>query len=111
MPTTTTTQVPFRTVNRVGIRYADRGGSQKPAVVLTNPAGERVRVRADLGLAVRARSPLTGQPGVSAITASLSGRPHRRPAGSGAHAPDRGHQVALRTGTVTGRTYPPRRPG
>jgi len=60
MPTTTTTQVPFRTVNRVGIRYADGGGSQKPTVVLTSPAGERVRVRADLGLAVRARSPLTG---------------------------------------------------
>jgi hypothetical protein len=74
-------------------------------------AGERVRVRADPGLAVRARSPLTGQPGVSAITASVSGRPHRRPTGSGAQAPDRGHQAALCMGTVTGRTYPPRRPG
>jgi hypothetical protein len=90
--------------------YADSGGPQKPAVVLTSPAGERVGVRANLGLAVRACSPLTGQPGVSAITGQRQWGPNRR-AGSGPHAPDSGHHAALRRGTVTGRTYPPRRPG
>jgi pimeloyl-ACP methyl ester carboxylesterase len=37
MPTTTTPQVRFRTIERVRIRYADSGSSQEPAVVLTGP--------------------------------------------------------------------------
>jgi pimeloyl-ACP methyl ester carboxylesterase len=37
MPTTTTPQVRFRTVDRVRILYADSDGSQKPGVVLTSP--------------------------------------------------------------------------
>ena len=40
--TTTTPQVQFRTVDGVGIRYADSGGSQGPAVVLTSPWPESV---------------------------------------------------------------------
>ena len=42
MPTTTTLQVRFRSINGVRIRYADSGGSQKPAVVLTSPWPESV---------------------------------------------------------------------
>jgi len=60
MPATTAPQVRFRTLDGVRIRYVGGGGSQKPAVVLARPlAGERVRVRVEPGLAVRARSPLT----------------------------------------------------
>ena len=42
MPTTTTPQVRFRTIDGVRIRYADSGSSQKPAVVLTSPWPESV---------------------------------------------------------------------
>ena len=42
MPTTTTPQVRFRTLDGVRIRYADSGSSQKPAVVLTSPWPESV---------------------------------------------------------------------
>jgi pimeloyl-ACP methyl ester carboxylesterase len=42
MPTTTTQQVRFRAIERVRIRYADSGSSQKPAVVLTGPWPEIV---------------------------------------------------------------------
>ena len=42
MPTTTTLQVRFRTIDGVRIRYADSGASQKPAVVLTSPWPESV---------------------------------------------------------------------
>jgi pimeloyl-ACP methyl ester carboxylesterase len=37
MPTATTPQVRFRTVDGVRIRYADSGGSQEPTVLLTSP--------------------------------------------------------------------------
>ena len=42
MPTTTTLQVRFRSIDGVRIRYADSGGSHKPAVVLTSPWPESV---------------------------------------------------------------------
>jgi pimeloyl-ACP methyl ester carboxylesterase len=42
MPTTTTPNVRFRTIDGVRIRYADSGGSQEPAVVLTSPWPESV---------------------------------------------------------------------
>ncbi len=42
MATTTTPQVNFRTVDGVRIRYADSGGSQEPAVLLTSPWPESV---------------------------------------------------------------------
>ncbi len=42
MPTTMTPQVRFRIVDGVRIRYADSGGSQEPAVVLTSPWPESV---------------------------------------------------------------------
>jgi len=42
MPTTTTPRVRFRTVDRVRIRYADSGSSQRPAVVLPGPWPESV---------------------------------------------------------------------
>src|SRR6516225_8403831 len=42
MATTMTSQVRFRTVDGVRIRYADSGGSQKPTVVLTSPWPESV---------------------------------------------------------------------
>src|SRR6516164_5084938 len=42
MPTTAIPQVRFRTVDGVRIRYADSGGSPKPAVVLTSPWPESV---------------------------------------------------------------------
>ena len=42
MPTTTTPQVHFRTVDGVRIRYADSGGSQEPTVLLTSPWPESV---------------------------------------------------------------------
>jgi pimeloyl-ACP methyl ester carboxylesterase len=37
MPTTTTPQIRFRTIDGVRIRYADSGSSKKPVVVLTSP--------------------------------------------------------------------------
>ena len=42
MPTTTTLQVRFRSIDGVRVRYADSGGSEKPAVVLTSPWPESV---------------------------------------------------------------------
>ncbi len=42
MPTTTTPQVRFRTIDGVRIRYADSGSSQKSTVVLTSPWPESV---------------------------------------------------------------------
>ena len=42
MPTTTTPQVRFRTIEGVRIRFADSGGTQKPTVVLTSPWPESV---------------------------------------------------------------------
>ena len=42
MATTTTPQGNFRTVDGVRIRYADSGGSQEPAVLLTSPWPESV---------------------------------------------------------------------
>ena len=42
MPATMTPQVRFRSVDGVRIRYADSGGSPKPAVVLTSPWPESV---------------------------------------------------------------------
>ena len=42
MPTTTTPQIRFRTINGVRIRYADSGGSDKPTAVLTSPWPESV---------------------------------------------------------------------
>jgi len=42
MPTTTTPQVRFRTIDGVRIRFADSGSTQKPAVVLTSPWPESV---------------------------------------------------------------------
>jgi pimeloyl-ACP methyl ester carboxylesterase len=42
MPTTTTPEVRFRTVDGVRIRYADSGGPQEPTVVLTSPWPESV---------------------------------------------------------------------
>jgi pimeloyl-ACP methyl ester carboxylesterase len=41
-PTTTSPQVQFRTVDGVRIRYADSGGSQEPALLLTSPWPESV---------------------------------------------------------------------
>jgi pimeloyl-ACP methyl ester carboxylesterase len=40
MPTTTTPQVRFRTVDGVRIRYADTGSSHKPTVLFTSPWAE-----------------------------------------------------------------------
>ncbi|HXC86085.1 MAG TPA: alpha/beta hydrolase [Trebonia sp.] len=42
MPTTTTPQIRFRTIDGVRIRYADTGSSKKPVVVLTSPWPESV---------------------------------------------------------------------
>ena len=42
MPTTTTPQIRFRTIDGVRIRYADSGSSKKPVVVLTSPWPESV---------------------------------------------------------------------
>jgi hypothetical protein len=40
--TTTISQVQFRTVDGVSIRYADSGDSQEPALLLTSPWPESV---------------------------------------------------------------------
>jgi pimeloyl-ACP methyl ester carboxylesterase len=42
MPTTTTPQVDFQTIDGVRIRYADSGGSHKTTIVLTSPWPESV---------------------------------------------------------------------
>ena len=42
MPTTTTPQVRFRSIDGVRIRYADSGGSNDPVVLLTSPWPESV---------------------------------------------------------------------
>ena len=42
MPTTTTPQTRFRTIDGVRIRYADSGSPQKPTIVLTSPWPESV---------------------------------------------------------------------
>jgi pimeloyl-ACP methyl ester carboxylesterase len=42
MPTTTTPQVQFRTVDGVRVRYADSDGSREPVVLLTSPWPESV---------------------------------------------------------------------
>ena len=42
LPTTTTPQVQFRTIDGVRIRYADSGGSQEPVVLLTSPWPESI---------------------------------------------------------------------
>ena len=42
MPTTTTMEARFRSIDGVRIRYADSGSSEKPAVVLTSPWPESV---------------------------------------------------------------------
>ena len=42
MPTTTTPQVQFRTIDGLRIRYADSGGSQEPVLLLTSPWPESV---------------------------------------------------------------------
>ena len=42
MPTTTTPEVRFRTIDGVRIRYADSDSSQSPAVILTSPWPESV---------------------------------------------------------------------
>jgi len=42
MPTTTTPQIRFRTVDGVRIRYADTGSSHRPTVLLTSPWPESV---------------------------------------------------------------------
>jgi pimeloyl-ACP methyl ester carboxylesterase len=48
MPKTTTPHVRFRTIDRVRIRYADSGSSQKPAFVLTSPWPESVYASAPI---------------------------------------------------------------
>ena len=42
MATTMTSQVHFRNVDGIRIRYADSGGSREPAVLLTSPWPESV---------------------------------------------------------------------
>src|SRR5213595_2285906 len=68
MPTTTTPQVRFRTVDRVQIRYADSGGSREPAVLLTSPWPESVHAFAPMGasLAEHARLFAVDLPGFGA---------------------------------------------
>ena len=68
MPTTTTPQVRFRTIDGVRIRYADSGGSQRPAVVLTSPWPESVYAFAPMwaSLAEHARLFAVDLPGFGA---------------------------------------------
>jgi pimeloyl-ACP methyl ester carboxylesterase len=68
MSTTTTPQVRFRTVDGVRIRYADSGGSQVPAVVLTSPWPESVYAFAPIwaSLAEHARLFAVDLPGFGA---------------------------------------------
>ena len=58
MPTTMTPQVRFRTVDGVRIRYADSGGSQEPAVVLTSPWPESVYAFAPMWATLSGRARL-----------------------------------------------------
>jgi pimeloyl-ACP methyl ester carboxylesterase len=53
MATTMTTQVRFRTVDGVRIRYADSGGPRGPAVVLTSPWPESVYAFAPMWASLR----------------------------------------------------------
>src|SRR5580704_16390814 len=68
MPTTTTPQVRFRTIDGVRIRYADSGSPQKPAVVLTSPWPESVYAFAPMwaSLAEHARLFAVDLPGFGA---------------------------------------------
>jgi pimeloyl-ACP methyl ester carboxylesterase len=68
MSTTTTPQVRFRTVDGVRIRYADSGGSQAPAIVLTSPWPESVYAFAPIwaSLAEHARLFAVDLPGFGA---------------------------------------------
>ncbi len=68
MPTTTTPQVRFRTIDGVRIRYADSGSSKKPAVVLTSPWPESVYAFAPMwaSLAEQARLFAVDLPGFGA---------------------------------------------
>jgi len=68
MSTTTTPQVRFRTVDGVWIRYADSGGSQAPAIVLTSPWPESVYAFAPIwaSLAEHARLFAVDLPGFGA---------------------------------------------
>jgi pimeloyl-ACP methyl ester carboxylesterase len=68
MPTTTTPQVRFRTIDGVRIRYADSGGVQKSAVVLTSPWPESVYAFAPMwaSLAEHARLFAVDLPGFGA---------------------------------------------
>ncbi len=68
MPTTTTPQVRFRTIDGVRIRYADSGSPDKPAVVLTSPWPESVYAFAPMwaSLAEHARLLAIDLPGFGA---------------------------------------------
>src|SRR5580693_6394800 len=68
MPTTTTPQTRFRTIDGVRIRYADSGSPQKPAVVLTSPWPESVYAFAPMwgSLAEHARLFAVDLPGFGA---------------------------------------------
>ena len=68
MPTTTTPQVRFRTIDGVQIRYADSGSSQRPTVILTSPWPESVYAFAPIwaSLAEHARLFAVDLPGFGA---------------------------------------------
>ena len=68
MPTTTTPQVRFRTIDGVRIRYADSGSSQRPTVILTSPWPESVYAFAPIwaSLAEHARLFAVDLPGFGA---------------------------------------------
>ena len=68
MPTTTTPQVRFRTVDGVRSRYADTGSSHKPTVLLTGPWPESVHAFAPIwgALAKHARLFAVDLPGFGA---------------------------------------------
>jgi pimeloyl-ACP methyl ester carboxylesterase len=68
MPTTTTPQVRFRTVDGVRIRYADTGSSHKPTALLTSPWPESVHAFAPMwtSLAEHARLFAVDLPGFGA---------------------------------------------
>jgi pimeloyl-ACP methyl ester carboxylesterase len=58
MPTTTTPQVRFRTIDGVRIRYADSGGPPTSAVVLTSPWPESVYAFAPMWASLAGRAGL-----------------------------------------------------
>src|SRR5579864_8807686 len=68
MATTTTPHVRFRTIDRVRIRYADSGSSQKPALVLPSPGPESLYAFAPIwvSLAQHARLFAVDLPGFGA---------------------------------------------